>query len=220
MRRAAQDRAQRRPGQKDPAGDEQEDAEHDGAGVAEESAEEKLERLTGRAAVALSEEQHQPKEDDDEPGAERPHCDEGGARDHQAAEAEQDRGNHEAPGAHEPVEPGDDLLADDAALPPEPEGNGQERANEAEREADQLRMLLGPAAAPPALALSHAGRRFRAHVPGTLPGRHGSAFRRNLRRSCFVSLVVKLGAPLRHSGCRHGRGPPRGTGRGRCASRR
>ena len=82
----------------------------------------------------------------------------------------------EAPGADEAVEPGDDLLADGAALPAEPERNGEERAQEDEREADQLGMLLGR---PPRRLLllfrTRAGR-FRAHVPGTLPGRHERAF--------------------------------------------
>ena len=58
---------------------------------------------------------------------------------------EQDEWNADPARAEEAVEPGVDLVAHVAPVPAEPERDGEEDADEDEREPDQLGMLLRPA---------------------------------------------------------------------------
>jgi hypothetical protein len=74
--------------------------------------------------------------------------------------------------AEERGEPLVDLAADDAAVPVEPDDDGQEEPERQKSEPEELGMLpSGRAAAPPHLL--DAGGHLRAHVSGTLPPRHG-----------------------------------------------
>jgi hypothetical protein len=166
LRRArgmADERSQRGAGNEQRSRDEKEAAEDLRAGVAEQAAEDEVERLAGGAAPRLAEDRHDPERQDDEPGAEWAHVDELRARDHEPAEREQHERNADPARAEEAVEAGVDLVADVASVPAEPERNGEEDAEEDEREPDQLGMLLPPGSLRArTFLLPHAGRGLRA----------------------------------------------------------
>ncbi len=104
-----------------------------------------------------------PRPRNDEPRAERPDVHELRAGDQEPAEREQDEWNADPARAEEAVEPGVDLVAHVAPVPAEPERDGEEDADEDEREPDQLGMLLRPAPLRArALLLAHARRGSRA----------------------------------------------------------
>jgi predicted component of type VI protein secretion system len=111
----------------------------------------------GGTAARLAEDRHDAQAEDDEARTERLHIDELGARDEQAAEREQDERNPHAPVAEEARERRVDLVADVPSVPAEPERDGEEDAQEDEREPDELGMLLrAPALRARALGLPHA----------------------------------------------------------------
>ncbi len=162
-RGVADERAERGAGDEDPARDHQKDAEDGGAGAPEQPAKEEVERLARRPAARFSEDRHDPEAEHDEPSAERPHVHELCAGDHEAAD------DHEHERDAEPAVPDQtrqarvDLVPHHAAVPAEPERDGEEDAQEEQREPDQLGMVLRPPAlAPRALALAHARRGLRA----------------------------------------------------------
>ena len=106
---------------------------------------------------------HDAEAEDDEAGPERPHVDQLGTGDQEAADGEQDEWDSDAPGADEGIEGGVDPVARIAPVPAEPERNGEEDAEEDECEPEKLVMLLPPGALRPrALLPAHAGRGLRA----------------------------------------------------------
>ena len=77
---------------------------------------------------ASPEDGHDAEAEDDEAGPERPHVDQLGAGDQEAADGEQGEWDSDAPGADERIEGGVDPVARIAPVPAEPERNGEEDA--------------------------------------------------------------------------------------------
>jgi len=155
--------SQRSTGDEQRACDEEEEAENLRAGVAEEAAEDEVERLAGGAPLRLAEDRHDAEAEEHEPRAERPDVHELRAGDQEPAEREQDERNADPPRAEEAVEAGVDLVPDVTPVPAEPERDGEKDADEDECEPDQLGMLLRSAPLRArALLLAHTRRGSRA----------------------------------------------------------
>ena len=157
------ERTERCAGDEQGSRDDEEEAQDGCARVAEEAAEDELERLAGAPPSRFAQDGHHAEAKDDEAGAERPHVDQLGAGDEEAADGEQDEWDSDAPGADESVEGGVDPVARIAPVPAQPERNGEEDAQEDEYEPEKLVVLLRPGALRPrALLLAHARRGLRA----------------------------------------------------------
>jgi hypothetical protein len=160
--RVADQRPQRGTRDEQRSRDDEEEAQDCGARVAEEPPEDQVEGLPRAASVRLAENRHDAQREEDEAGAERAHVDELGPRDEQAAHGHQDERNPNSACADEGVEAGVDPVADVAAVPSEPERNGEEDAQEEQAEPEKLVMLLRAGALRPrALLLAHTGRGLR-----------------------------------------------------------
>ena len=161
--RVADERAERCAGDEQRSRDDEEEAQDGGARVAEEAAEDEVQRLAGAPPARFAQDGHHAEAEDDEAGPERPHVDQLGAGDQEAADGEQDEWDSDAPGADESIEGGVDPVAGIAPVPAEPERNGEEDAQEDECEPEKLVVLLPPGALRPrALLPAHAGRGLRA----------------------------------------------------------
>ena len=102
--RMADERAERCAGDEQRSRDDEEEAENGGAGVAEEAAEDEVQRLAGAPPARFAEDGHDAEAEDDEAGAERPHVDQLGAGDQEAADGEQDEWDSDAARADESIE--------------------------------------------------------------------------------------------------------------------
>ena len=191
-------RAERRPRDEDDADDEAEHGDDGHAGASEQLVEDDVEdgaddaavvldgvdvervrrrRVRSEAELATPEcEQHGEREDD-EARPERPHVGQARAGEQQAAErAGDERQEHRGP-AEEDVQARDDATADEAAVPAEPEHDGEEHRHRDEPEPGELVVLVLPARDPTARApRAAAGARLRARARGTLHRRHAAEF--------------------------------------------
>ena len=159
----ADERAERCAGDEQRSRDDEEEAEDGGAGVAEEAAEDEVQRLAGAPPARFAQDGHDAEAEDDEAGPERPHVDQLGAGDQEAADGEQGEWDSDAPGADESIEGRVDPVACVAPVPAEPERNGEEDAEEDECEPEKLVVLLPSGALRPrALLPAHARRGLRA----------------------------------------------------------
>jgi len=122
----------------------------------------KMSSSASPVAARLAQYRHRTQAEDDQPGPERPDVDERRAGDHQPAESDENEGHAEAAVPHEPFEPGVDLAADVPSVPAEPKRDGEEDADEDERETGELVVLLDVRLPPRSLALAHARRGLRA----------------------------------------------------------
>jgi hypothetical protein len=164
-------------GEEKGSGDDEEETEHVRAGHAEQAAEDERESLPGRSASLLSEQRHDPEAEDDEPCTKRAYVDQLSASDHEPSDDEEEERHGDFPVAEETREGRIDLVADVAAVPAEPERNGEEDAQEDECEPDELGVVLR---APPffreRLVLRTRAGDFGRRCLGTLLRRHGRQF--------------------------------------------
>src|SRR5918999_696307 len=175
--RPAEDRAQRGAGEEKRAGPEQEEAEDEAAGAAEQAAEHGVERLPDAPSPLGAEQDHRPGRDEDEPGAERLHVDEGRPRDHEASEEDEDDRHPDARGPDESLEARVDLLAHDTSRAVQPGDECEEEPQAEEPEPEELVVLVLSPSPPRALRLANARGRLGAKARRTLLPRHGCRFR-------------------------------------------
>ena len=204
--RAAEDRAERRAGEQERADEEEQDAEDRRAGDADRDADGAAEHLADVAAVVLAERDHQPEAEHDEAGAERADVDERAARDHEAAERDEQHRQHPGGAADERVEAVHERAADPAAVPAGVADAAEEDAERDEPEPPELGAVEGLrprrlGAAPPrppgaqlALALGRAIRVCSPGRPGSCPP-GGDSARRAARGSAPRRRRRRLGVP-------------------------
>ena len=164
---AAKQRTERSAGEQHDADGEGERAEDDRPGSADEALEAAVERAAELPAVARAQKDQKSHRGDDEPHAERTEVDEPGAADHERSHADERERQHDPRGADQPVEAVRDGRADRAAVPAEPEDDGQEQPQRDETEPDELGM--SGASSPPSLDTR---RRPRAHLVRRLLSTH------------------------------------------------
>ena len=136
--RAAHDRAEAGAGQEERAGERQQHAEDRRAGRAEPERDERLERVSERAAVTGAERQHQPGERDAEAEPEGPDVDQFALRHHQGAERHEHQRRDVRGSPHGRLHE----VADRPAAEAEPEHGREEDADRAERQPDQLGIVM------------------------------------------------------------------------------
>jgi hypothetical protein len=112
VRGAVQDRPERGPGEKKRAGAEEEQPNDERPRTAEQAAEDGVEHVADHPSALLSEQDHRPDPDEEEPRAKRADVDDRGSADQEDTEREKDQWHADPRRADERVERGVHLRAD------------------------------------------------------------------------------------------------------------
>ncbi len=153
------------------AGNEERDADDQGAGIPDDVCKTTSDRTADRASLVTAEGDHQTERTDRQTGPKRLQVDDLAPHEHETPDCDQHEWNDVCGGAERAVEPVGDLRPDRATIPPEPHERREEEADRDHPESPELGMVMRSGLGRSALPDTSRGARLGCPLDGLLPGR-------------------------------------------------